>query len=160
MTPSSSSRRPGPRSGRGSGPRPGSGAGSGTGTGSGSGPAAARTSRGPAPVTRGRALGALGGLLAFTLGFAVAGVAVLLDRGGSPPYLVGIALGLVGMGLIGFHYQRAVAQLPQGRLWSPAVIRALAGPLDLPAVPVLVVLYALGVVGIVGNLIIPLSHRR
>jgi len=114
----------------------------------------------PVPVERGRALGILGGLLAFVVGFAAAGVLVMLGRGGAPPYVVGICLGLVGMGVVGFFYQRGSVELPQARLWSPVLLRAVIAPLGLPAVPVLAVLYVLGAIGVVGNLLIPLSGRR
>jgi hypothetical protein len=114
----------------------------------------------PVPVERGRALGVLGGLTAFVVGFAVAGAMVMLDRGRTPPYVVGICLGLVGMGLVGYFYQRGTAELPQARLWSPVLLRAVIAPLGLPVVPVIAVLYVLGAVGIVGNLLIPLSARR
>jgi hypothetical protein len=102
----------------------------------------------------------LAGLLAFTLGFAVAGVAVLLGRGGEPPYLVGISIGLVGVGLVGFFYHRGSVELPQARLWTPTLLRAVIEPLGLPVVPVLAVLYTLGAVGVVGNLLVPLATRR
>jgi len=102
----------------------------------------------------------LGGLLAFTLGFAVAGVVVLTHVGGGVAYLVGICLGLVGIGLVGFFYHRGTAALPDARLWSPLLVRALTGPLSLPALPVLVTLYALGVVGLLGNLVIPMARRH
>ena len=114
----------------------------------------------PVPVERGRALGVLGGLTAFVVGFAVAGVLVMLDRGGTPPYVVAISLGLVGIGLVGYFYQRGNAEMPQARLWSPVLLRAVITPLGLPVVPVIAALYVLGAIGVVGNLLIPLSTRR
>jgi hypothetical protein len=115
--------------------------------------------RGPVPVERSRALGVLGGVLAFTVGFAIAGVAVLLGHGGTPPYLVGLSIGLVGIGLVGFFYHRGAAALPEARLWSPTLLRPLAEALGLPAVPVIAVLYLFGAVGVVGNLLVPMVLR-
>jgi hypothetical protein len=114
---------------------------------------------GPAALERGRAVGLLGGLLAFAAGFAVAGVMVLLGRGGTPPYLSGICLGLVGIGLVGYFYHRGAAALPQARLWSPVLLRAVLAPLGLPAAPAIAVLYLLGAVGVIGNLVVPLARR-
>ncbi|HEY6798731.1 MAG TPA: hypothetical protein VI248_28980 [Kineosporiaceae bacterium] len=113
----------------------------------------------PAPLERGRALGLLAGLLAFAAGFALAGAMVLVDRGGTPPYLSGICLGLVGMGLVGFFYHRGSVALPQARLWSPVLLRVVVAPLGLPVVPVIALLYLLGAVGVIGNVIVPLTRR-
>jgi hypothetical protein len=104
-------------------------------------------------------VGVLGGLLAFTLGFAVAGVSVLAGAGGGPLYLAGVGIGLAGVGVVGFFYHRGTVQLPQAKLWSPRLLRALVQPLNLPAGPVIGVLYVLGAVGLVGNLLIPLWRR-
>ena len=101
----------------------------------------------------------LGGLFAFTLGFAVAGVLVMAGQGGSPAYLSGISLGLVGIGLVGFFYHRGAAQLPQAKLWSPELLRAVIGPLNLPPVPVIAVLYALAAIGVLGNVVVRFARR-
>jgi len=101
----------------------------------------------------------LGGLAAFTAGFAVAGVLVALRQGGSPPYLAAVGVGLAGVGLLGVHYQRIAVQLPPGRLWSRPVLTAVATSARLPAQPVIAVLYGLGLVGLAGNLLVPFLRR-
>ena len=84
---------------------------------------------------------------------------VLLRRGGTPPYLSGICLGLTGIGLVGFFYHRGAVALPRARLWSPVLLRAVLAPLSLPPAPVIAVLYGLGAVGVLGNLVAPLTRR-
>jgi hypothetical protein len=112
--------------------------------------------RRPAPLERGRAAGMLAGLVCFTAGLAAAALLVLGGYGSTPGYYVAITFGLVGIGLIGFFYHRGAAALPPGRIWSPAVLRAVVTSLDLPAIPILAVLYVLGGIGVVGNLVVPL----
>jgi hypothetical protein len=102
----------------------------------------------------------LGGLIAFTAGLAAAALLVLGGYGSTPPYLVAITLALVGIGLIGYFYHRGTVALPQARIWSPAVLRAVITSLGLPAAPIIAVLYVLGVIGVVGNLVVPLLLRR
>lgn len=114
----------------------------------------------PVPLERGRAVGLLSGLVAFTGGFAVAGVLVLIGLGSTPPYHVAITIGLVGVGLIGFFYHRGSVALPEARIWSPVLLRSVIAPLGLPGRPVMVILYALAGVGLVGNLIVPVLVRR
>lgn len=112
--------------------------------------------RRPVLLERGRAAGMLSGLVCFTAGLAAAAVLVLGGHGSTPGYYVAITVGLVGIGLIGYFYHRGAAALPQGRIWSPPVLRAVIVSLDLPAAPIIAVLYALGAIGIIGNLVVPL----
>jgi len=119
--------------------------------------------RGPAavPLERARAGALLGGLLAFTVGFAAAGVVVAARwKGGGLVYVIGLCLGLVGIGLVGFFYHRGSAQLPEARLWSPELLRAVIEPLRLPPVPVISALYLFTAIGVLGNLVIPLTRRH
>lgn len=85
---------------------------------------------------------------------------VLTGYGSTPPYYVAITVGLVGVGLIGYFYHRGSVTLPAARIWSPVLLRAVTGALGLPAAPVIGVLYVLAGVGVVGNLLVPLIHRR
>lgn len=119
----------------------------------------ARSAPRPAPVERGRALGVLAGLLAFTGGFAVAGVLVSAGLGSTPPYLVAVTAGLVGIGVIGFFYHRGAVQFPRARIWSPVLLRVVISALGLPVVPVIAALYALAATGVVGNLLLPALTR-
>lgn len=113
----------------------------------------------PVPLERGRAVGVLSGLVAFTAGLAAAAVLVLTGLGSTPPYYVAITVGLVGVGLVGYFYHRGSVALPAAKIWSPVLLRAVIDPLGLPAAPVIGVLYVLAAVGLVGNLLIPLLSR-
>ena len=110
----------------------------------------------PVPLPRGRAFGLLGGLLGFLAGFAVAGVLVLSGHPGEPPYLVAVTVGMVGIGVVGMARRGPV---PPGALWSPAVLRLASDAVGLPGLAVCVVFYALAAVGILGNLVVPLTRR-
>ncbi len=111
----------------------------------------------PAPLERGRAAGVLTGMLLFTVGFAVAAVLVAVGLSGTRPgYLVAITVGLVGVGVIGYYLNRGTTPLPSAPVWSPTMVRAVAEPLDLPAGPLAAVLYGLAVIGVVGNIVVPL----
>jgi hypothetical protein len=112
------------------------------------------------PLERGRAAGLLGGLIAFTAGLAAAALLVLAGYGSTPPYLVSITIALVGVGAMGYFYHRGTVALPAGRIWSPAVLRAVISALDLPVLPIIAVLYAFAAIGVVGNLLVPLLIRR
>jgi hypothetical protein len=113
----------------------------------------------PVLMTRGRARAVLGGLLAFTLGFAVAGLLVLLGRGGTPPYLAAVTIGFAGVGLTGFALGRGPMLELQGPIWGRSVLRSIAGVLELPGTAVVTALYLLGAIGIVGNIVAPLLGR-
>jgi len=101
----------------------------------------------------------LAGLLLFGLGFAVAALISLTTWGGRPAYLTSIALGFVGVGVVAFFLNRGTVPLPEAPIWSRVGLRALARALDLPAMVVMAVVYGLIVLGIVGNVLIPLSTR-
>lgn len=101
----------------------------------------------------------LGGLVLFTGGFAVAGAFVLVGAGGTPGYLTAVALGFFGVGVVGFFLNRGTVPLPEGAIWMPAGVRELARSLNLPAVPLLSVLYVLAVFGVTANLLVPLLLR-
>lgn len=124
------------------------------------GPRGGRPDPAPVPLERGRAAGVLGGLAAFTAGFAAAGAFVLAGLGSTPGYMIALTVGLVGVGLTGFFYHRGNVRLPEAKIWSPALLRAVITPLGLPVVPVVAALYVLAAVGVVGNLLIPVIGRR
>ena len=111
------------------------------------------------PIERGRAAGVLIGLLVFTAGFAAAGLLVIAGQGGGPPYLVSITAGLVGVGVVGYYLHRGTVELPQARIWQPVMLRAFISALRLPEPPILVAIYALGAIGIIGNIVVPMTRR-
>jgi hypothetical protein len=86
----------------------------------------------------------------------VAGLLVLADQGGSPPYMVVITLGLIGIAVTGVAIGRGVTPMPETPIWSPATLRLMAAAANVPGVPTLAVLYGLGAVGVLGNLVFPL----
>jgi hypothetical protein len=104
-------------------------------------------------------MGVLVGMIAFTLGFAIAGLLVLARQGGSPLYMVSITVGLVGVGAVGFYLHRGTVELPQARIWQPTMLRAFTAALRLPEAPVLAVLYSLGAIGVIGNILVPFARR-
>jgi hypothetical protein len=97
----------------------------------------------------------LAGFVMFTAGFAVAGLCVLAGAGGTPGYLVAITVGLIGVGAVGLFWHRGTAEPPEGKIWSPATLRAVITPVGLPALPLIGLLYLLAVVGVIGNLVLP-----
>jgi hypothetical protein len=114
----------------------------------------------PQPIAPRRARAVLFGLAVFGIGFAVAAVFVLAGAGGSPPYLVAITLGMLGIGLVGFALPRqARVPLPNAPLWSPTMLRFLGRSAGLPEVVVPVAFYALVGFGVLGNLVVPLLRR-
>jgi hypothetical protein len=96
----------------------------------------------------------------FVTGFAVAAVLVLARTSGTAPYYVSVTVGLVGIGVVGFFLNRGTVPLPPKPIWSPVGIAALGRALGFPAPVLTAVLYVLGAVGIVGNLVVPLLIRR
>jgi hypothetical protein len=112
------------------------------------------------PLERGRSAGLLSGLAVFTTGFAVAGLLVLGGFGGTPGYQVAVTAGLVGVGIGGFFLNRGTVELPQAKIWSPVMLRAVISALDLPVVPVIAALYLLAALGVIGNVVVPLALRR
>lgn len=113
--------------------------------------------RGPRrePLERGRAAGLLSGLLLFGLGFLLAAVVALTGVGGRPGYLIGLVIGFGGAGLVAFFLNRGTVPLPDGPIWSRTGLSALAEALDLPRLPVMVVVYGLVLLGVLGNIVIP-----
>jgi len=122
-------------------------------------PRAARPDRPDVPLERGRAAGVLAGFVLFTAGFAAAGLCVLAGAGGTPGYLVAITAGLVGVGAVGLFWHRGTVDPPEGKIWSPAALRAVITPLGLPALPLIALLYLLAAVGVIGNLVVPAVRR-
>lgn len=114
----------------------------------------------PAFLERGRAVGLLTGLGAFVLGFAVAGVLVTLGAGGRPPYLVAITVGLLGVGLTGVALGRGTVPMPRAPIWSRETLTLIARSAQVPPTPTMVALYVLAAVGVLGNIVIPLSGTR
>jgi hypothetical protein len=121
---------------------------------------ATRPSPGPAPVQRRRALAILAGLGAFAVGFAAAGVLVTFHQGGSPAYWCLVSLGLLGVGALGISSPRTPADAGRPPVWSRAGLTAVAEPVGLPARAVAVAFYGLVVVGLVGNVLLPVLARR
>jgi hypothetical protein len=114
----------------------------------------------PQPIEPRRARAILFGLAVFGLGFAVAAVFVLAGAGGSPPYLVAVTIGMVGIGLVGFALPRqARVPLPTAPLWSPSMLRFLGRSAGLPELVVPIAFYALVGFGALGNLVVPLARR-
>lgn len=112
---------------------------------------------------RGKAYGLLGSFLLFATGFAVsAGLeayAVLTGTvlAGQVVYLAGLGVGLVALLLVAF-FMRGV--LYENALWSPGGLCFLARSARLPELPVVGVIYVLGVWGLVGNIVIPVFVDR
>ena len=111
-------------------------------------------------LERKRAVGILGGLAAFTAGLAVAGGLVLVGHAGGPAYPLSIAVAFAGVGVVGFSLHRGQVALPDAAIWAPVTLKAVAGSVGLPPAPVMAVLYVLGALGVLGNLVVPLLGRR
>ncbi len=117
---------------------------------------------GGVPLERGRATALLGGLLLFGAGFALAAavsVGNLAGGAGSPLYLICVTLGFVGVGVVGFFLNRGTVPLPEGAIWSPIGLRALARALGLPVGGVMALVYGLIGLGVLGNVVVPLLGR-
>jgi len=110
----------------------------------------------PVPLERPRALGLFWGLFAFAAGFALAGLAVLLGAGGQPVYMICVFVGFMGIGAVGFFINRGTVPLPDGAIWSPVGLAAVARGVGLPARAVLVGFYVLVAFGVLVNLLLPL----
>jgi hypothetical protein len=109
---------------------------------------------------RGEARGALTGLALFALGFAVAGVLVAAGVGSTPGYYLAISVGLVGVGVLGFFSRRVPAEVQPPPVWSPRGLTRVADGAGVPSRLLVVVFYALVVVSVIGNLLVPLTLRR
>ena len=114
----------------------------------------------PPPLSRRQAVGILAGLGAFAVGFAAAGVLVLLLQGGSPAYWCLVSLGFLGIGALGIASPRTVADAGRPAVWSRAGLKAVAEPLDLPWRGVSGAFYGLVAVGVLGNLVLPIVLGR
>jgi hypothetical protein len=106
-------------------------------------------------VNRTSAAGLLSGLVVFAVGFCVAAVAVLAGAPGSWWYLTAVGLGFSGIGLLGFHLNRARASLPPGPIWGREGLGSLATALGWPVGLVRWGWLALIAFGVFGNLIWP-----
>ena len=113
-------------------------------------------------VARDRALGVIAGLMVFGLGFAVAAcfeIAVLVTGSGSlskATYFVGIGGALIGLIVIAWFMTRPSPLDIKGALWAPAGLRVLARSAGLPPLGTLIVVYAIIIFGLFGNMIIPI----
>jgi hypothetical protein len=112
------------------------------------------------PLLRGEARGALTGLVLFALGFAVAGVLVAAGIGSTPAYYLAISVGLVGIGVLGFFSRRVPAEVPPPPIWSPRGLTRVAEGAGVAPRLLVVGFYALLVVSVIGNLLVPLALRR
>jgi hypothetical protein len=111
------------------------------------------------PLLAAEARGALAGLFLFALGFAVAGVLVVARAGSTPGYYIAISAGLVGVAVLGFFSRRVPAEVPPPPIWSPRGLTRVADGAGAPARVLVVLFYALIVVSVVGNLLVPLVLR-
>jgi hypothetical protein len=111
------------------------------------------------PLERPRAIALLTGLLVFALGFAVAGVLVLAERGASPAYYVAVTIGFFGIGIVGLFLNRGTVPLPDGPIWSRVGLQALGRALQVPAVLLMVVFYGLVAFGVLANFVVPVFVR-
>jgi hypothetical protein len=100
------------------------------------------------------------GLAAFAVGFAVAGLLVVLRDGGTPAYWILVSAGLVGIGMVGFFAPRGAAESARPPVWSPAGLAGVAAPLGLPVRALTVPFYVLVAVGLLGNVLAPVVLRR
>jgi hypothetical protein len=110
----------------------------------------------PVPFERNRATAILGGIFGFLFGFAVAGVLVVADQAVTPPYYVAIAVGVVGIAVLGVSSIRGSTPMPATPIWSRDTLRLMADAALLPATVVMVVLYTLAAISVLGNLVYPL----
>jgi hypothetical protein len=112
------------------------------------------------PLLPGEARGALTGLALFAVGFAVAGVLVAAGFAGTPAYYTGISVGLVGIGVLGFFSRRVPADVPPPPIWSPRGLARVADGAGVPPRLLVPAFYALVVVSVIGNVLVPLTLRR
>jgi hypothetical protein len=110
----------------------------------------------PVPFEHNRALAILGGLFFFTLGFAVAGVLVVGGLAVTAPYYVALVVGVVGLAVAGVAMSRGTTPMPESAIWTRSTLTLLSDAAALPAVAVMSVLYALAVIGVLGNVGHPL----
>lgn len=120
----------------------------------------ARAAVQPPPLLPRQARGMLAGLGMFAIGFAVAGVLVAAALGGTPAYWIAISIGLVGIGVVGGFSPRGLAEAGRPPVWSRRGLAAVSSVVGLPARAVTGAFYALVVLGVAGNLLVPLVFRR
>jgi hypothetical protein len=108
------------------------------------------------PFEHNRALRIVGGLFAFTLGFAVAGVLVVAGLAVTPPYYVSLVVGAVGLAVAGVAIARGTTPMPESAIWTRSTLTLLAEAAGLPAVAVIAVLYVLAAISVLGNVVHPL----
>ena len=114
----------------------------------------------PRPLLRGEARGTLTGLALFAIGFAVAGVIVVVGLASTPWYYITISLGLLGIAVLGFFSRRVAAEVQPPPVWSPGGLTRVADGAGVPARLVVVTFYALIAVSVLGNVLLPLVARR
>src|SRR4029453_13120764 len=78
----------------------------------------------PPALSRRQAVGILAGLGAFAVGFAAAGVLVLLHQGGSPAYWCLGSLRFLGIGAVGIASPRTLADAGRPAVGSRAGLKA------------------------------------
>jgi hypothetical protein len=109
------------------------------------------------PVDRTRARLILAGLLTFTLGFAVAAALVVAGLTATPGHVAAVVVGVVGIVVVGVAYARRTTPMPATPIWSRNTLTVLSDAAGWPAVPVMVAVYGLGVLGVLGNIGYPLA---
>jgi hypothetical protein len=114
---------------------------------------------GAEPLEAARARGMLAGLLIFGLGTAVAGVLSWLGYSHGALYVVVIALAFVGLAVLAVFVERGTVPLPPGPIWAPSGLGMVARSVGLPALVVQVLVYGLILVGVAGNIVVPLVSR-
>jgi hypothetical protein len=110
----------------------------------------------PGPLDRNRCIRFLAGLFLFTVGFAVGGVLVVAGQSGTPPYLVAITLGVVGIAITVFAGNKAHPPMPSP-FWTRDALGRICAAVELRPLPVIAVLYGLSAIMIVGNIVYPLT---
>jgi ABC-type microcin C transport system permease subunit YejB len=109
------------------------------------------------PFGRNRALRILGGLFVFTFGFAVAAALVVAGQQVTPPYYVAIVAGVAGLAVAGVAMARGLPPMPETPIWSRDTLGLLSEAAGLRPAPVIVTLYLLTLLGVLGNLVYPLT---
>jgi hypothetical protein len=90
----------------------------------------------------------------------VAGVLVAAGIGSTPANYLAISVGLVGIGVLGFFSRRVPAEVPPPPIWSPRGLTRVAEGAGVAPRLLVVGFYALLVVSVIGNLLVPLALRR
>ena len=98
------------------------------------------------------------GLALFAGGFAAAGV-IVAARASSSAYYAAVVVGLIGATVLARQGGRVASDLHAPPIWSPRGVARVADGAAVPALPVVVVFYALIAVSIIGNVVVPLAVR-